>query len=665
MATSFTRRQETRARDTHITREQQRQERNQAFFNEGRTRSAAQLPICSPEQITQQIAAEVVVAELDNRMPYPNWIGTDTATQEMRTIERGSRASMSHMLDTALYMTDTQTLSSHSDTIEALRYLRDPSLDYGTRTGRIQNTSYRMTNTDSPRQRWYAQLLRDIVITYNPDRGTYTGRLYDRRYRVEHSTRHDTEIREEIIHHLINEAMENEMPERFETEPYPEAMQRVDAFLPFTAPAPAPPPPRVPTPHEATGLVENVFTIQQNTQASEIRQLQTNYPRIIFDYNLQSSTFTALNNERNMFRQYMAEYKRYKAYKWIHTNVPRHYADHIQHLLGQQLPSRVYRQIVTGEIEQSTGYSQALEQLSIYRERKHNFIEARRDYIHLQAEYNQRAAMIRQKPNRPKEVDITKTLTDVSTWDNVWGVATKYALDGSVHIRVGLHGIVMEESASETAYDVATPITLAPFLFTILLQTDGRFQCRSGNNNVMGLSYSNDPGNISYDIHPHQLSDTPCFGTFGQSFNDMAMNGEITTLIGGIISFYSQYNSQDSAGVNARNFHPSILPLMSNIRDYENALYRRVDWTTKIIDREKLHTAIENYRVYHAATCAENAPRRDTRPRCDDCEDTCVGDEDDYRVDTNARRICLGCWDDHYCNECEHHVENCECSEHE
>jgi hypothetical protein len=215
-----------------------------------------------------------------------------------------------------------------------------------------------------------------------------------------------------------------------------------------------------------------------------------------------------------------------------------------------------------------------------------------------QADYNRRAAMIRQKPELHITINRQQVLDTIMQWDNVWGADSYVSqTDDSLYIRIGLCDIVMSESASESYYDEPMGIMLAPFYITVRLTKTGGAIVPSRDGNTRGLSRGN-PGCVSYDIHPHQLSDQPCFGTFGQTLVDLANNGDLISYIGTIIAFYSQYNSQDSAGVSARLYHPSYFPIWENEEHYISRLMDGMRGlnTHMQLNYEKFNAALERYR---------------------------------------------------------------------
>ena len=422
------------------------------------------------------------------------------------------------------------------------------------------------------------------------------------------------------------------------------------------SPNQVPPAPPAPAP---------TFTVSQNTQAAELTTLREQYPAMIFHYNFQTTSIAALHEERRHARDALRIVHRTKAVVHVWANTPAKYKEQLRTIIGANYSSRQWREITLGDITETSHYRSAIEALEHYRQRRTDFLERQKEYASAQAQYNQRAAMIRQRPNRPRIINTQEIVETVAVWDNVWGISVKANTTNGLKVRVGLCNIIMTESAEESAYDMPVPIRLAPFYITLNILSDGRFVCRSGEENTAGLSgQGNNPGGIHYDIHPHQLSDSPCFGTFGQTFLDLASKGDIITLISGLIAFYSQYNSQDSAGVAATNFHPANIGIFENEQQYVEELTSRVTgYRFHHMDPLKLSAAMAMYREYHEEEGSNTPPQRQRNHNCYNCEDIDVADEGEYFCDTNGERICLGCWENSYCSDCERHCEDCVCDD--
>jgi len=305
-----------------------------------------------------------------------------------------------------------------------------------------------------------------------------------------------------------------------------------------------------------------------------------------------------------------------------------------------------------------------MESLNDLRLNKSRYIDFKKRFGTQQAEHNQRAAMIRQKPERYISIDVKQAANAIATWDHVWGVDYYISnADKAIYLRVGLCNIIMEDSAQESNYTNPQPILLAPFFITIKLSSIGRAQCPTREANTLGLSRSHNPSSIAHDIHPHQLSDQPCFGTFGQTLVDIANNGDLVSYVGTLIAFYSQYNSQDSAGVSAQYFHPTWIQPIRDKQDYLNSLVagmRRYNNAPQI-DLVKLQAEVAKYAEYHTMANEEsNRIKLRENHLCHSCDDADVSDEHDYYTDYNQNRICPSCWDN-YCSNCERHHEDCRC----
>ena len=411
------------------------------------------------------------------------------------------------------------------------------------------------------------------------------------------------------------------------------------------------------------------FHLATNTQEMELRTLRNQQPPEILEADYSYPFYRTLpgNSLRNQLKEKSVEIRRLVYSKIAYQNAPEKHKKILANVLRGGFLSRQIAFIRDPDIElQGTyTYEAYAEALREYTQAKNKFINDRITFAPLQARYNQQCAMIRQKPRNTKEINTQEILDIVSQWKNVWGIAIHQAKNEWLKIRVGLNDIVMCESAEESRYDYEAEITLAPFLFTIKLNSDGTFVCSSSGENTLGLSRENDPGDLDYDIHPHQLSDTPCFGTFGQSFIDMANTGDIISLISGIIAFYSQYNSQDSAGINARRYHPAFIGAIRDPDEYKDRLIKPIvlsptfNGQYRRINEEKLTGAIAAYRAYHEEQRYKSPPERDDTRYCASCEDADV--TEDFWSSHDGERICEMCWNDHYCSNCERHVEDCVC----
>ena len=527
-------------------------------------------------------------------------------------------------------------------------------------TGRSQTTE----NAAAIIQR---ELLSNVHINYDATHHCYDAELhgYHIRYRTPLGRTEDEQnIRQMLTERLIRQYTENPpMPTvTFPPINIPDTTDPSIITDDFSTLAEAIITPRSTRASTLTLAEAPEFTIQQNTQAAELRELRTKYPRTIFEHNLQISPLLALCSERQQVRDALREVRSMKAVMHTLQNTPPKYISSIQRLLVVNFSSRQMREVRNGEITRLTSYNAAMDSLQYYRQRRLGFLADKEQYSQLQAEYNQRSAMIRQRPNRPKIINVQTIVETISQWEKVWGISVKRGISDGLHIRIGLCNIVMEESAINSAYDDPKPITLAPYYFTIHIQNDGSFVCRSTDNNVAGLSHRGQPGTYAYDFHPHQLSDTPCFGSFGQTLIDLSIHGEVVALISGIIAFYSQYNSEDSAGVAARTYHPAHICPISDTVNYTSHLYDRLTrWNFHTVDIDKLNTAVTQYMEYHETERHEAAPECLIRNICYSCEARDVSDNQCYYNTSDGDRICEDCWSHHYCGDCERHQDDCSC----
>lgn len=412
-------------------------------------------------------------------------------------------------------------------------------------------------------------------------------------------------------------------------------------------------------------IVAPIFHMQQNTQMLELRTLREQYPEEVTGAtNYQVTARQALSNNRNEIRENLRRLRTIQAIKTVFANTPLRYHRHITMPLLRNLTSRE-QNFVRGDtaIEAFGAYRNIVDQVHALRQQKARFNVQRALFAPQQAEYNQQAALIRQKPQEHKEISCQEIVDTLASWDNVWGVATKVSLTQEyLYVRIGLSNIEMNESAHKSNYDNPVGILLAPSIFTIRLSNAGLFVCQSSR--TLGLSREQEAGKLAYDFHPHQLSDSPCFGTFGQTLIDMSSKGEVIALISGIIAFYSQYNSQDSAGVNAQYYHPANLTNIINVEDYRKELLTSVAGFCKyyMVDEEKLRTDLDTYLAYHAANVNETPPTITTQRLCARCENVTVNDEDEFAVSAHGNRVCIECWDHYYCHGCEYNHDECECT---
>lgn len=481
------------------------------------------------------------------------------------------------------------------------------------------------------------------------------------------TTEEARQIREHITEHLVHVYMEQlNMPE-FVNYTTNTNTDNIDTARWTTASGLGP--------LEVESSVENIeqptsitpiFTLQQNRQDIELRALRDSYPHELHNFDYQAPIYRALDSYVNDIRNIISRVRRMQALKIMLESLPLKHREVGKHFIFQQMSSGEQRFIISGNnIEDYSTYRDAVRYINDYREARATFRENRERFSPMQAEYNQRVAMIRQKPRIYTTINGQELIEDLSQWNNIWGVAIGHdEVEELLYIRIGLSDIVMEESATDSRYDYAAKIALAPFFFTIRLTTYGRFVCASNEGNALGLSREYAPGTTYFDFHPHQLSDSPCFGSFGQTMIDAAGQGDIKALISLIASFYSQYNSEDSAGVSARDYHPANLSIPNNTDSY---LTRMIEGITTfagfhVIDEEKLKTAMDNYMVYYADERTKEPPNRLDTYYCASCEEVNVSDGYDFYTSYHDERICPGCWDDHYCESCERYVEDCTCN---
>lgn len=413
-----------------------------------------------------------------------------------------------------------------------------------------------------------------------------------------------------------------------------------------------------------------IFQMKQNSHEIELRRLREKYNSIVFTYDFTLPPRDLFADERARFKFQCKALRRVIAARHVILTTPAKHLKHLSPVLEGNFTSRELQYILFDgptppSINTTRNYREVLERLNDLRINKSRYKDYKQRFGAQQAEHNQRAAMIRQKPERYISIDMQQVADTLATWDNVWGVTYYISnADKAVYLRIGLCNITMEESAQESNYENPQPILLAPFYITVKLSSIGRAICATREGNTVGLSRTNNPGHLSHDIHPHQLSDQPCFGTFGQPLVDMANNGDLISYVGTLIAFYSQYNSQDSAGVNARYLHPTVIQPIANIGEYKHSLLaglRRYNSAEAHIDLEKLNATVAEYNEYHRTTNAERDSIRFAEHHiCHSCDEADISNEQDYYTDHNGNRICPRCWD-HYCGNCERHQEDCRC----
>jgi hypothetical protein len=410
-----------------------------------------------------------------------------------------------------------------------------------------------------------------------------------------------------------------------------------------------------------------IFQMRQNTHEIELRALREKYPREVFNYDFAHPMRRVFGDLRDQFSSHYKALRRLTAARTAMLTAPPKDRKYIKMLMENNFSSRdlAYLFAQVADVQSTRTYRDTIETFYELRNEKIRYMDHKRRYGRLQAEHNQQAAMIRQKPERYIAIDMEQIATTISTWDHVWGVDYYISnAEKSAFLRIGLCNIRMEESSPESAYANPESILLAPFYITIKLSAIGKATCPTRDGNTLGLSRNNNPGYCAHDIHPHQLSDQPCFGSFGQTLVDQANNGDLISYVGTLIAFYSQYNSQDSAGVAAQYYHPSYIQLFQDPAAYNTAMFAGINAYKQklIIHREKLQEAIAAYAEYHTQ-CREADTRIQIAQNqvCYSCDEIGVGDDDEYYNDHNMNRICAGCWMDHYCSECERHAEDCRC----
>jgi hypothetical protein len=420
---------------------------------------------------------------------------------------------------------------------------------------------------------------------------------------------------------------------------------------------------------EATNNYRHTFEIQQNTQEREIRELRTEYPHDITHTDFQRIVPHVFGYGRREIRDAIRQIRQLEFAEFLHENVPPKQRKNLSSFIGAGVNDTVC-QLEELENDYIEARKNSLKnvfnrRLAAYTLEKRTFLEQKIRLAPLQARFNQQVSLIRQKPSVHRVIDLEEVVNTLKTWDNVFAAHAMKDPDDyrNLFIRVGLCDIVMSESAIETEYDRPVDIKLAPMLFTIRLDHEGRFAVRSQEGNTMGLSRDR-LGRLYYDCHPHQLHDTPCFGSFGQTLIDLANCGDMIGLISGIIAFYSQYNSADSAGVAARYFHPMRISGIGEPTEYINALVEAFDVGAPayFVNEEKLVEAVDRYQEYYRNP-PEEAPEIACTHVCVHCDEENVSDGRDYYIAASGDRICSPCWHDSYCGDCEQYHEDCTCND--
>jgi hypothetical protein len=399
------------------------------------------------------------------------------------------------------------------------------------------------------------------------------------------------------------------------------------------------------------------YTFYTNTSSEEIFALRETYPPETFQYDYDTSFLQVTRGARRIVYDTIHTYHRAQTARFLYTEIlssaPVSFRRHIRNaadITASNTGTDLNR--LTDDVIQSF-YNTALEWIKDYRRKKENWIRWRKEYGPVAAQYQQQCAMIRQRISPPKTINVQKLYDTLRNWENIFGLSILQH-DDDLSLRIGLCDIWMNESAEESRYNPVYAIPLAPFYITFILHSNGRFSCRS--EEVHGLSQE-----YSWYIHPHQLSDTPCFGSFNQTLINLTNEGDLLNVVSTLIAFYSQYNSRDSAGVSAVRFHPHTLQLsqqpslQSELRD--GILAHSPD---AYVDTEKLEAAFERY---HSA-CSSLPPPMilDTAEFCSHCGEVDISDEN-YFITVDDDRVCPDCWEDSFCGECERHHEDCICND--
>ena len=409
-----------------------------------------------------------------------------------------------------------------------------------------------------------------------------------------------------------------------------------------------------------------LFHMKQNTHTIALNKLRDNYTSSTFSYDFNVPIWKQFLELKYAIRDYADSLRRQIVAKTAYQSTKRERdGQFLIDLFASSMTNREMSFILAdnekaNETRTYMDYESALEE---YKQQRRRFRLYKGRYGEKQADYNRRAAMIRQKPELFISINRQSIVETIMTWDNVWAADT-YVDNGNntLYVRVGLCNITMSESAQESYYDDPQDILLAPFYVTIKLTAVGNAIVSSTETQIRGLSRSN-PGQMSYDLHPHQLSDSPCFGTFGQTLIDLANNGDIISYIGTLIAFYSQYNSQDSAGVAARIYHPAHLTLWGDQNEYKLNLCQGMRGYEKhlVLNEEKLDEALEAYKEYHEEETRRPPPELQEQDMCASCENESVGDNDVYYLTAYDSRVCEACWNEYYCEACERGNSDCEC----
>jgi hypothetical protein len=521
-------------------------------------------------------------------------------------------------------------------------------------------------------------LFGQVVIERDESIMGFRGRLFDLHYTHSHVERgQEYWIKNNIARRLIREY----------TERYPMPPTENQTVLTDDPQLTTPPTyftfqTNTPTPEDAesefvtfvNGLAESatsqefpVFELQQNTQAIELRALRERFPTEIHTENYQCSMQTALQTDIENIKHAIRQIRRIQlAHKLFHTREDPREQMILRQLLHDSISSRDISQIASDiNIERIHGVSANMARVRQYLGNKALWLQNRARFGSLQAQYHQQAALIRQRPNIPTVIQGKEIIETMKTWENVFAIGVRVDEDeNALFVRIGLCDIFMDESGQNCQYDYPASIPLAPFYFTIRINENGTFICPSRDGNVMGLSrhITRNEG-MSYDIHPHQLSDQPCFGSFGQTMADLAASGDVLSLAATIIAFYSQYNSVDSAGVHAYEYFPGqdYIAFPADRTTYMQTLARGFDgYDCCFCNYDKLGEAYSRY-VDFAHDPPEPAPELSRTHTCTWCEEENVSDNTPHFYDYDGNRICTSCWDNSFCHECERNTEACVC----
>jgi hypothetical protein len=434
-----------------------------------------------------------------------------------------------------------------------------------------------------------------------------------------------------------------------------------------------------------------VFALNNDEKARQISSLQDRYPSDVYSENgifgVPVVSLLVVRRLRNNVRQAIRKYRQLRAARTYYLSNELKRYEFVE-IFGEFFSESELR-IITNERDRLKNsscfrnvknlYSEYRRTINVYNQRRRVLLPQRKTYL-------RELALIEQREYEQKLIRATNVVKEVSKWPNVFAASAQMENGISVDderliFRFGLCNIVMSESSTNPPFEYSPDVPLAPFVVTAVIERNGRVRFPSfmasahegadvhaHNPGVFGFSRSARPYGLSYDVHPHQLSDSACFGTFDQTLIDAGREGDIVSVLSVLIGFYSQYNSSDSAGRLFAEHHPAWYVNAHGTNDEEpidrgmffRAFYMSFRNRTNcavVFDNNKLLNATDAFLEYW--NDPGEPPKYPSR-MCVECNEVDValgtGNRFFFRDDDEA--VCESCWNEHYCHTCCRNVEN-------